>query len=191
MADDPNSIELATELTIAWLGNHNTRVHADDIPTFLKAMHDAVTGLTQNNVPEPEPEPQVEPEYKPAVTARKSLGNSNHIISMIDGKPYTTLRRHLSSNGLTPDEYRKRYGLKADYPMVAPAYSETRRAMAHKIGLGRKAGPVVEEAPEEAAPPVEKPAKRARKGAAEAKQAAQAHLGGGGADTGSGNSEPV
>ncbi len=189
MADDLNSIELATELTIAWLGNHNTRVHGDDIPTFLKSVHAAVNGLTQSNVPEAEPEPQLEPEYKAAVTARKSLASPDSIISMIDGKPYRTLRRHLTSNGLTPDEYRKRYGLKADYPMVAPAYSETRRAMAHKIGLGRKAGQIVEEAPEEVASPVEKPAKRARKSASEAKQAAQAHLGGGGADPESGSSE--
>ena len=59
---------------------------------------------------------------------------------MIDGKPYKTLRRHLSTNGLTPEQYRERYNLKADYPMVAPAYSEARRAMAKKIGLGRKPG---------------------------------------------------
>lgn len=59
---------------------------------------------------------------------------------MIDGKPYKTLRRHLSTNGLTPEEYRKRYNLKADYPMVAESCSEQRRAMAKKIGSGRKPG---------------------------------------------------
>lgn len=59
---------------------------------------------------------------------------------MIDGKPYKTLRRHLSGHGLTPEEYRRRYNLKADYPMVAEAYSAPRRAMAQKIGLGRKPG---------------------------------------------------
>ncbi len=68
---------------------------------------------------------------------RKSLASKDHIISMIDGKPYRTLRRHLSTHGLSPDDYRKRYGLKSDYPMVAESYSESRRAMAHKIGLGR------------------------------------------------------
>ena len=77
-------------------------------------------------------------EYTPAVSVRKSLASKDHIISMIDGKPYRTLRRHLSTHGLTPDEYRARYKLKPDYPMVAPAYSEARRAMAKKIGLGRK-----------------------------------------------------
>ena len=68
----------------------------------------------------------------------ESLASPDHIISMIDGKPYRTLRRHLSGHGLTPEDYRKRYGLKDDYPMVAPSYSESRRAMAKTIGLGRK-----------------------------------------------------
>jgi predicted transcriptional regulator len=76
--------------------------------------------------------------YEPAVTSRKSLASDEHIISMIDGKPYKTLRRHLAGHGLTPETYRERYGLRPDYPMVAKAYSESRRAMAKKIGLGRK-----------------------------------------------------
>lgn len=58
----------------------------------------------------------------------------------IDGKPYKTLTRHLSTNGLTPAEYRERYGMKADYPMTAPSYSAMRREMAKRIGLGRKPG---------------------------------------------------
>ena len=88
-----------------------------------------------------EEEPAEAPvEYTPAVTARKSLASKDHIISMIDGKPYKTLRRHLATHGMTPAEYRERYGLKPDYPMVAENYSESRRAMAKKIGLGRKPG---------------------------------------------------
>ena len=138
MTEDNNSVELATELTIAWLGNPNTRTAADDVPAFLKSMHAAVSGLTSQASPEPQGEPAQE--FTPAVSVRKSLASPDHIISMIDGKPYKTLRRHLSTNGLTPEQYRERYGLKADYPMVAANYSESRRAMAHKIGLGRKAG---------------------------------------------------
>ena len=76
--------------------------------------------------------------FEPATTVRKSLASKDHIISLIDGKPYKTLRRHLSTHGLTPAEYRSRYGLKADYPMVAPNYSDARRTMAQKTGLGRK-----------------------------------------------------
>ena len=59
---------------------------------------------------------------------------------MIDGKPYKTLRRHLSTHGLTPEEYRRRYRLKPDYPMVSESYSNQRREMAKKIGLGRQGG---------------------------------------------------
>ena len=86
---------------------------------------------------------------------------------MIDGKPYKTLRRHLTGHGLTPDDYRQRYGLKADYPMVAEAYSEARRDMAKKIGLGRKPGQKPGAAAVEA--PVSKP--RRTKKAAEAAEA--------------------
>ncbi len=77
-------------------------------------------------------------EYTPAVTARKSLASKDHIVSMIDGKQYKTLRRHLGTHGLTAEQYRERYNLKPDYPMVAENYSAARRAMAHKIGLGQK-----------------------------------------------------
>lgn len=133
-----DAVALAADLTAAWLGNPNTRVTAEKIPTFLKLMHETIVGISAPAAPAAE-EAAV-PEYVGAVTARKSLSNPEHIISMIDGKSYKTLRRHLSTHGLTPEEYRARYGLKDDYPMVAPAYSEARRAMAKKIGLGRKPG---------------------------------------------------
>jgi predicted transcriptional regulator len=132
-----STVELATELTVAWLSNANNRITADDVPAFLQRMHDTVSGLsTDNAVTRDDAAPAQE--YTPAVSVRKSLASRDHIISMIDGKPYKTLRRHLATNGMTPDEYRDRYGLKADYPMVAPSYSESRSAMAKTIGLGRK-----------------------------------------------------
>lgn len=139
-ANPLNAVELATEITIAWLGNHNNRVAADDVPAFLRAMHATLTQLESGKTGKGLglAETADENSYEPAVSARKSLASKDHIISMIDGKPYKTLRRHLSTNGLTPEEYRARYNLKPDYPMVAPSYSETRRAMAKKIGLGRK-----------------------------------------------------
>lgn len=135
-----NAVELATELTIAWLGNHNNRVAADDVPAFLRTMHATVTDLAggaaaASDVAE---DTSSESDFKPAVSVRKSLASPDYIVSMIDGKSYKTLRRHLSTHGLTPEEYRARYNLKVDYPMVAPTYSEARRAMAHKIGLGAK-----------------------------------------------------
>ena len=142
MADDTNelnTVELATELTIAWLSNPNTRAGADEVPAFLQKMHEAVSGLSAA-APAAGAESERAQEHTPAVTVRKSLASRDHLISLIDGKPYKTLRRHLSGHGLTPEEYRERYKLRSDYPMVAPTYSETRRAMAKKIGLGRKPG---------------------------------------------------
>ncbi|HEX8484424.1 MucR family transcriptional regulator [Sphingomonas sp.] len=157
--NDTSAVELATELTIAWLGNPNTRTTAEDVPAFLGKMHETVSMLFGRTAA-PAPAESVA-EYTPAVSARKSLASKDHIISMIDGKPYKTLRRHLATHGMTPAEYRERYGLKADYPMVAENYSESRRAMAKKIGLGRKPG--ARKPVEDAAPA---PAPRKRKAAA-------------------------
>ena len=151
-------VELATELTIAWLSNPNTRANASDVPEFLKAMHEAVASLSETGSSAEQPE--AEPEHVPAVSVRKSLASSDHIISLIDGKPYKSLRRHLSRHGLTPEDYRQRYGLEADYPMVAPSYAEQRREMAKKIGLGRK--PKQAPGNEEKAPAPAKPARRRR-----------------------------
>lgn len=143
MTEVTNTIELAAELTVAWLGNTNTRATTDDVPAFLQAMHDTLTKLETPDATTPEPENEAQ-NFTPAVSVRKSLASPDYILSMIDGKPYRTLRRHLTGHGLTPDEYRQRYGLKADYPMVAPTYSESRRAMAKTIGLGRKPRPATE-----------------------------------------------
>jgi predicted transcriptional regulator len=134
-----NAVDLATELTIAWLGNQNNRVSAEDVPAFLRTMHATLSELASGgSSTEASVEAAPATEYTPAVSVRKSLASNEHIISMIDGKPYKMLRRHLANHGLTPEEYRARYKLRPDYPMVAPSYSESRRAMAHKIGLGAK-----------------------------------------------------
>lgn len=132
-----NAIELATELTIAWLNNSNNRVAAEDVPAFLQTMHSTVLGLASGTAEPEEAAPQQD--HVAAVSVRKSLASKDHIISMIDGKPYKTLRRHLAGHGLTPETYRERYGLRPDYPMVAETYSQSRRDMAKRIGLGRKA----------------------------------------------------
>lgn len=79
-----------------------------------------------------------EPEYVPAVSVRASTASRDHLISLIDGKPYKSLKRHLTNHGLTPDEYRVRFNLPKTYPMVAPNYSEQRRQVAKQLGLGRK-----------------------------------------------------
>lgn len=134
-----NLVELAAELTEAWLANANNRVDADQVPAFLRSMHTTLLELENPQSDNAEKAIGAQAEAaSPAVSVRKSLASKDHIISMIDGKPYKTLRRHLSGHGMTPEQYRERYSLRSDYPMVAPAYSEQRRAMAKKIGLGRK-----------------------------------------------------
>jgi predicted transcriptional regulator len=176
-----NTVELATELTIAWLGNQNNRVSADDVPAFLRTMHNTIAELQSGASTATAEEGPAEDAFTPAVSVRKSLASKDHIISMIDGKPYKTLRRHLATHGLTDKQYRARYNLRPDYPMVSESYSLARREMAHKIGLGRKSrgdAPVADEAPAtgdvtatpEAAPspaPAPTAAKRTRRKAAE------------------------
>ena len=108
--------------------------------------------VTEEIVPET---PAAAPEYKPKVSIDESLASPDHILSLIDGKPYKALKRHLSAHGLTPAEYRGRYGLPANYPIVARGYSAARREVALKLGLGGKRknapSPVAEEVP---SPPV-------------------------------------
>lgn len=194
MPDDADTISLATDLTVAWLANPNTRVSTDDVPAFLTAVHDALGKLS---VPADTSAVDVAPaDHAPAVSVRKSLASPDRIVSMIDGKPYASLKRHLKAHGLTPDQYRERYGLKRDYPMVAPGYSESRRATAKQHQFGRKSG----QAEGDASPQLEAPApkkargpkaaavqsepaatetkSRKRLGIAGAKAAAKEHLGG-------------
>ena len=176
-----DAVTLATELTIAWLSNPNTRAGSDEVPAFLRTMHEAVNALAAVQGASGSADAAEAPqEYVPAVSVRKSLARRDAIISLVDGKPYKTLRRHLAGHGLTPETYRERYGLKADYPMVAPDYSEARRSMAKQIGLGRKpkAAAASSKQPDAADTdvlPTEATKKRSKLGIA----AAKAHLGSG------------
>lgn len=131
-----NSIELATELTIAWLNNPNNRASAEDVPAFLQKMHNTLNDLASAEASDASSHDDHGP--IPAVSVRKSLASKDVIISLIDGKPYKSLKRHLARHGLTPEQYRERYKLKPDYPMVAENYAKQRRDLALKIGLGSK-----------------------------------------------------
>ena len=157
-----DSTLLATELTIAWLANPNTRVNPDDVPGVLASLYEAVQNLGKAAASTQEAAPDA-PEHKPAITARKSLADPEFIVSMIDGKKYRSLRRHLNAHGLSPEDYRQRYGLKPDYPMVAPGYSAARREVAKKLGLGRKPGTKITKSADQTGA-----AKRGRKAAADA-----------------------
>jgi predicted transcriptional regulator len=136
MNNEISAVVLAAELTAAWLANPSTRTDREDIPAFLNLMYSVISSLSSAVTPISLDKPnQI---FEPAVTARRSLASPDHILSLINGEPYKILRRHLKSHGLTPAEYRSRYNLSADYPMVAPSYSNTRRAMAKSVGLGLK-----------------------------------------------------
>jgi predicted transcriptional regulator len=135
MAEENNLVAMTIEVVASYVAHNNIR--PDDVPDFIAKTHAAITGISKE--PEtPAEDAAREPEFTPAVSVRKSLASPDQILSMIDGKPYKSLKRHLGRHGLTPAEYRTRYGLKADYPMVAPGYSAQRREVAQRLGLGRK-----------------------------------------------------
>ncbi|MBW6532506.1 MucR family transcriptional regulator [Sphingomonas sp. RRHST34] len=173
-AHAPDTIALAAELTAAWLTNPHTRASSAEVLAFLKSMHEAVEGLSSRTSVADATSAE---EHIPAVSARKSLADPDRIISMIDGKPYASLKRHLASHGLTPAEYRERFKLKSNYPMVAPGYSERRRSHAKQIGLGRKAATLVESAGAAIEQVAEKIVGKAEKGGKEALGAARKTLG--------------
>jgi predicted transcriptional regulator len=172
LTETNNLVAMTIEVVASYVAHNNMR--PDDVPGFIAQTHAAIAAL--NAAPEPAvaDQPEAAAEHQPAVTVRKSLASREHILSMIDGKPYKTLKRHIGRHGMTPAEYRERYGLKADYPMIAPAYSEQRREVAKSLGLGRKPAAQVQEAEVAAPEPVaapQQPAKRGRKPKAAAEQA--------------------
>ena len=129
-------IELAAEMVAAFVSNNS--VPTSELPALIHAVHTAVARLAQGPVDAP---PQVEAKV-PAVPIRKSI-TPDFLICLEDGKRFKTMRRHLAGLGLTPEQYRQKWSLPSDYPMVAPNYAAQRSAMAKKIGLGnipRKAG---------------------------------------------------
>jgi predicted transcriptional regulator len=148
----PDVAALTVQLLSAYLANNT--LASEDLAALIKSTKAALTQEAEAISAPSEPEA-----ITPAVSVRKSLASPEHILSLIDGKPYKTLKRHLASRGLTPDAYRNRYGLPASYPMVAPAYAARRRDVAQKIGLGsRKAVPAGEDS--EAAPLVDEALER-------------------------------
>ena len=125
-------ITLTSDIVAAHVSNNSVAV--SDLPVLITNVYSALAGLNPSQ-PAPEPLPE------PAVSIRSSIKN-DHIVCLEDGKKLKMLKRHLMTRyGMTPDQYRQRWNLAADYPMVAPAYAEKRRELAKKIGLGRKPAP--------------------------------------------------
>ena len=128
---DNDLIDLSTEIVSAYV-SHNA-LSVADLPKLIADVHTALTGLRSGGSPEPAEE------LKPAVPVRKSVA-ADYIICLEDGKKFKSLKRHLRTHyDLSPEEYREKWGLPADYPMVAPNYSATRSRLAKDNGLGRKA----------------------------------------------------
>ena len=141
-------LSLTTEVVAAFVGNNTIGV--GDIPDLISGIYQALSTAGQA-----EEKPSAAP--VPAVPIKKSV-TPDFLVCLEDGRKLTMLKRHLATRyNLTPDEYRRRWGLPKDYPMVAPGYAAQRSTLAKEIGLGRKAAPPP---PQEEAPAAKKPSRR-------------------------------
>lgn len=133
MNDNENLDETLLALTADIVAAHvsNNSVAVNDLPQLILNVHTALSGIGGGKAaPEPKPEPKV--------PIRLSI-KPDYIVCLEDGKKLKMLKRHLMTHySMTPDQYRQKWGLNADYPMVAPNYAEQRRALAKAIGLGTK-----------------------------------------------------
>lgn len=123
-------ITLTSDIVAAHVSNNTVAV--EDVSALIRNVYGALSDLGSKTVVEAKPEP--------AVSIRSSV-KPDYIVCLEDGKKLKMLKRYLKTNfDMTPEEYRARWNLPADYPMVAPAYAEKRRELAKEIGLGRKPG---------------------------------------------------
>jgi predicted transcriptional regulator len=121
-------VDLTVEIVSAYVAGN--KVDLKEVPGLIASVHGSLQNLGKA-VQEAEP-------LKPPVSIRRSI-TPDYLISLEDGKQYKSLKRHLAGKGLTPQQYREKWGLPRDYPMVAPSYAEQRSQLAKKMGLGRKA----------------------------------------------------
>jgi len=133
MVDNESAEDMLLTLTADIVAAHvsNNSVAVNDLPVLIQNIHEALNGISgKASAPEPKPEPKV--------PIRSSV-KPDYIVCLEDGKRLKMLKRHLMTHyNLTPDQYRQKWGLAADYPMVAPNYAEQRRTLAKSIGLGTK-----------------------------------------------------
>ncbi len=121
-------VEMTTEVVAAYVMKNSVR--PADMPVLISTVYETLFGLGHA----PAPAAAIEP-LKPAVPIRKSI-TDDYLVCLDDGKRFTSLKRHLSTLGMTPLDYRAKWGLPADYPMVAPAYAAKRSELAKSMGLG-------------------------------------------------------
>jgi predicted transcriptional regulator len=125
-----NNIELAADIVSAYVSNNS--VPAGDLPALINEVYGALVRVGAGAVAEPAEAP------KPAVSVKKSVTN-DYIVCLEDGKKFKSLKRHLRTQyGLSPEDYREKWGLPADYPMVAPNYAKARSNLAKQMGLGQQ-----------------------------------------------------
>ncbi|MEM9732579.1 MAG: MucR family transcriptional regulator [Pseudomonadota bacterium] len=130
MDDHVMVVELTSQVVSAYVSNNP--LAAGDLPGLINDVHTALGSLSAA----PKEPPAEKP--KPAVSIKKSL-NRDFLICLEDGKKFKSLKRHLKTHyDLSPDQYREKWGLPSDYPMVAPAYAEERSRLAKEMGLGQK-----------------------------------------------------
>ena len=153
-------IGLAVEIVAAYVSNNS--LPPGDLQALITGVHAALVGLSNPAASEVHAVEKLTP-----AQIRKSITNDN-LISFEDGKPYKTLRRHLTLRGLTPEAYREKWGLPRDYPMTAPSYSAQRSELARALGLGQQRRKPREEQPVESIAPAAKPRGRRRTPDAEA-----------------------
>ena len=125
-----NYIELAADIVSAYVSNNS--VPSSELPALINEVHNALLRVTSGVAP------VVVEALKPAVPAKKSITN-DFIICLEDGKKFKSLKRHLRTQyNISPEEYREKWGLPADYPMVAPNYAKARSQLAKQMGLGQQ-----------------------------------------------------
>lgn len=130
MDDQFDFLVLTTDVVSAYVGNNSVPVA--DLPSLIQSVHAALSNTASGKTEEPAVE------LKPAVSIKKSL-TPDYIVCLEDGKQFKSLKRHLSTKyDMTPEDYRAKWGLPADYPMVAPNYAAARSALAKQSGLGQK-----------------------------------------------------
>jgi predicted transcriptional regulator len=123
-------VGLTAEIVSAYVSNNN--VNASELPTLINDIHQALSRVTLNLAP------AEREELRPAIPVKRSV-TPDYIICLEDGKKFKSLKRHLRTHyNLSPEEYREKWGLPHDYPMVAPNYAAARSALAKKMGLGTR-----------------------------------------------------
>ena len=129
MEDKPELLEMTADIVSAYVGNNT--VSAETLPSLIASIHAALSGVSNGPV-EAEPEPK-----EPAVPIRKSIA-PDFLICLEDGRKFKSLKRHLRTKyNMSPEEYRAKWGLAKDYPMVAPNYAKARSDLAKQMGLGQ------------------------------------------------------